>query len=387
MSTDPGNLDSQSFFARVKSILLRPQSTWEAIAAEPDDDTLRLYKGYAVPLAALSALCLALGLFFFRWGGGAFAQTLNPVQALISGLFQFVVILVSIAIMGVVINALAPRFGGTANSARAHKVAVYAATAALLAGVFSLHPMLSILGLLSFYSLGLLFIGLPRLMPTPDEKRVPYFATVLGVSIVASLVVYMILGAVRTAALAMVAGLTFGEQPAEAPPTEIGVLGSSIDLRDLEKQAREYARSGPVADPARLQEQLPQTLPGGFRLTTSSSNVALGVAQAEAEYANGDARIVVTLVHMGATGSVAAVAEAADMRADHRDADGFARTESIDGRVYSEQVSTSTGSATYAVVGRGIALTAVGTGGVTSDQVRAAVETISIQRLEREFGG
>jgi len=387
MNTDPANLDGQSFFERVKSILLRPQSTWDAIAAEPDDDVVRLYKSYAVPLAALSALWLAIGLLFFRWGGGAFAQTLKPVQAIISGLFQFVVILISIAIMGVVINALAPRFGGTANSARAHKVAVYASTAALLAGVFSLHPMLSILGLLSFYSLGLLFIGLPRLMPTPDEKRVPYFATVLGVSVVASLVVFMILGAVRAAAVAMAAALTFGEQPAEAPPTEMAVLGSSIDLRDLEKQAREYVRTGPALDPARLQEQLPQTLPGGFRLTRSSNSAALGVAQAEAEYVNDEARIVVTIVHMGATGAVAAVADAADMRANHRDADGFARTESIDGRIYSEQVSTSAGSATYAVVGRGIALTAVGTGGVTTDQVRAAVETISIQRLEGEFGG
>jgi hypothetical protein len=64
--------------------------------------------------------------------------------------------------------------------------------------------------------------------------------------------------------------------------------------------------------------------------------------------------------------------------------DGYARMQAIDGRIYFEAVNTSAPSARYAVVGRGIALSAEGTN-ITLDQARAAVETVGVQRLEREF--
>ena len=43
-------------------------------------------------------------------------------------------------------------------------------------------------------------------------------------------------------------------------------------------------------------------------------------------------------------------------------------------------------SASCEVIVHGAAITTAGTGGVTLDQARAAVETVGVQRLEREFG-
>jgi hypothetical protein len=50
---------------------------------------------------------------------------------------------------------------------------------------------LSILGLLGLYSLYVLFLGLPILMKTPEDKVVPYFVVIL----IAAVVVHVVIGA------------------------------------------------------------------------------------------------------------------------------------------------------------------------------------------------
>jgi hypothetical protein len=68
-----------------------------------------------------------------------------------------------------------------------------------------------------------------------------------------------------------------------------------------------------------------------------------------------------------------------------QDADGYSRTRTVDSRVINEEVSNSAGTASYGVIGRGVAVTAEGSGGVSIDQARAAVEAVGIERLERAF--
>ncbi|MBC7769566.1 MAG: YIP1 family protein [Phycisphaerales bacterium] len=382
MTIDPANLEAQSFFERVKGILMRPQATWDAIALETVEPE-QLYKSYAMPLAALSALCLTIGLLFFSWGGGGFLSRYNPAEAVLSGVVQLALLLASIYIIARVISFLAPKFGAEADRIQAHKLAVYSSTAALLAGMFSLHPMISGFGIVGLYSLALLYIGLPRLIRTPEDKRGQFFAAIIGVTLVISIVLFLVLGSIRSAASGLFAdmpAIQFGQQTPAAD-----ALAAAAPASDLELHARHYLRSGPAIDPALLHEQLPETLPGGFRLTSSSSEAAMGTAQAKGEYRNGDARIDVLIVHLAGNGAVAALTPVADVRENRFDANGYARAQKIDGRLYAEQASIADVSATYAVLGRGVALSAQGTG-VTADQVRAAVETVSIQRLERAFG-
>lgn len=66
-------------------------------------------------------------------------------------------------------------------------------------------------------------------------------------------------------------------------------------------------------------------------------------------------------------------------------AEGYRRIQSVDGRIYAEQVDSAASSASYSVIGRGVALRAEGTN-LTLDQARSAVDTIGVQRLERQFG-
>jgi hypothetical protein len=91
--------------------------------------------------------------------------------------------------LAVMVNSLAPGFGGERDFLRAFKVAAYAPTAFWMAGAFYAFPTLSILALAGLYSLYLLHVGLPRLMGVPVERAVPYTfvivlaAIVLGVGV------------------------------------------------------------------------------------------------------------------------------------------------------------------------------------------------------------
>ena len=75
---------------------------------------------------------------------------------------------------------------------QALKVAAYSSTAAWLAGIFILIPALGFLQILGLYSLYLLYLGLPRLMKTPEDKALVYTAIV----IVAAFVIFAVIGAV-----------------------------------------------------------------------------------------------------------------------------------------------------------------------------------------------
>lgn len=387
MSIDPANLDSHSLPSRLRALFFKPRETWADIAREPVEVD-ELYTRIAIPLAAFSALCSTVGLVFFRWGVGGFYVHLNPVQALISGGFQFASLLLSIYVMARVTDALLPRFGLEANRVQAHKLSVYASTAALLSGVFALHPALGLFGLVGLYSLFLLFVGLTPTTGVGDDKRWPLFGAIIGITLAIMLAVSLPLNALRGFVIGTTASVMtpFGQQrPVAEAQTELAVPGGEIDVRMLEQQARRYGPAAPSVAPSRLEQFLPQTLPSGFTRTALSSTDAGGVNHARAEYQNGDARMNVMIARIEGAEAAAFMANAANMQANRRDADGFSRTQTLNGRIYSEQVSESQRSASYAVMGNGVMLVAEGTG-LTADEVRAAVETIGVQRLEQHFG-
>jgi hypothetical protein len=87
-------------------------------------------------------------------------------------------------VMAVLIEALAPQFGGERNFLASFKVAAFAPTAAWLAGIFYVIPAFSILGLLGLYSLYLLYTGVPILKRVSEDKAVPFVAIVLIAAIV-----------------------------------------------------------------------------------------------------------------------------------------------------------------------------------------------------------
>lgn len=389
MTIDPVTTGGSGLVERAKNILMTPQAEWDRISTETP--TLQsMLIGYVLPLAAIAAVA---GLIWPLLIGGALFAGAAVVGILVGAIVNLALVCAFVALWGFVINALAPTFGSASNATRAHQLSVYSATAIFVAGIGAIIPFLLPLVMLAgvIYYYVLIYIGLPRLMKTPEEKRMPYVLTLLGIGVVAGIVLWFVY---TTFLMSLFLGIsrpayTFGERQAPQQQSEVTLPGGgNVDLGELQRQAEAYANNGEMQaiDPARLQQQLPQSLPGGFQLTSQSSGSAMGTAQAEGVYSNGGAELRVTVVHMGAMGAIAGMAQSMNVQENRQDADGFARTQTVDGRVYTEEQSNSSRSASYGVIGRGIAVQAQGSNGVTLDQARAAVETINVQRLEREFG-
>ncbi len=379
MTIDPTNVSGTGLVDRVKNILLTPGAEWDRIDAEPADVN-KIYIGYVLPLVALSAICGFIGMSVFGVSAFGVSYRVPMVNGLVSAVLQVGLGMLGVFVLAFIANALAPTFASQQNMGQAHKLAAYGSTAGFLAGVFAIFPPLAILGLVGLYSLYLLYVGLPKMMKTPEDKRVGYLATIVIVAIVVWLVIGMISGAVMRAVPGYgPPGYNFSENARAVSDA----THASIDLGAIEREMPQW--NGPPVNPSRLQDQLPQTLPGGFVLATQSTRTADNQSRAEGVYESGAARLNIAVVHLGNIEAASTFAAGIDAQVDRRDAGGYARTQSIDGRLYSEEVNND-GSASYAVIGRGVAVSAEGTGGVTLDQARAAIEIIDMQRLEREFG-
>ena len=232
-----------SLIERVRSLLLRPKQTWPVIATEPAD-AASIYRRYVVILAAIPAVCAFIGWTLV--GGGAFGVTYRLPIA--TGLVQMIVgYLLSLAIvyvLALVVNALAPTFGGSKDLVAALKVVAYGSTAGFLGGVFSLLPSLSWLGLLaSFYSIYLIYTGLPVLMRCPPEKAGTYTVVV----VVCALIAMIVLGAVSALFIdrgAVGFGTTTVGAPAlpGAAAADLKGMVQGLDLARLEATQRTAKR-------------------------------------------------------------------------------------------------------------------------------------------------
>ncbi len=178
---------------RAKNILLQPTKEWPVIDTE-QASIAGLYTGYIIPLAAIGPLASLIGWSVFGLRLPFVGSMKIPMSfGIRNAVIVYVLGLVGVFVLGLIIDALAPTFAGQKNQIQALKVAAYSYTAAWVGGIFNLIPSLAIIGLLiSFYSLYLLYLGLPVLMKAPQEKAVGYTVVVIIVAIV----LYLIIGVV-----------------------------------------------------------------------------------------------------------------------------------------------------------------------------------------------
>jgi hypothetical protein len=389
MSVDTVSTGAPNLIERAKNILMSPRAEWARIATE-STGLGALLTGYVLPLAAIGALAGVIGSMLFL---GMLFGAAGLIPAIVGAVLSVGITLLSVFLCGLLVNALASSFGSQPNQTRANQLAAYSFTASLIGSWGAIIPFLGWLFALAggIYSIVLFYMGLTPMMQTPEDKRVLFTIVLALIAIVIGWVFAMVMASALVAmglgiGGAMSRGFSFNQ---DAPQQQSEVTlpgGGSVDLGELQRQAEAMqGGSGTTVDPARVQAQLPQSLPGGFSLTSSSSSSAMGMSQAEGVYSSGSAELRLSVVQTGAMGSLASMAAGMNVQENRQDGDGYARTQTIDGRIYSEEVNNAGGSASYGVIGRGVAVTAEGTN-ITLDQARAAVETVGVQRLEREFG-
>ena len=176
---------------RAQRILLSPKTEWPVIAAEPDT-TSGLYTRYIMILAAIGPIAMFLSMTmigFFRVGMGTGLSWL---------VLSYVLSLVSVYVFALILNALAPTFGGQKDSIQALKTAAYAMTAAWIAGIGQLLPFLgALVGLAGgIYSIYLLYLGLPVTMKAPPEKAAGYTAVAIILEIIVLWICWAIIGGI-----------------------------------------------------------------------------------------------------------------------------------------------------------------------------------------------
>lgn len=141
---------------RVKNILMSPRTEWLKVAEEPATIG-SLYTGYILILAAIGPLAMAIRLHVLGIG---------------LAIASYLIALAMAFVLALIVDALAPAFGGQKNLVQSLKLVAYSYTAAWVAGIFHLLPWIGgVLGLLAaIYSFYTFYLGAPIMMKASTEK-------------------------------------------------------------------------------------------------------------------------------------------------------------------------------------------------------------------------
>ena len=398
---------------RAKNICLTPKTEWPVIAGETTS-IASLMTGYVAPLAIIGPIAAFIG-------GSIVGHTLPLVGTyrtpIIAGaglaIFTFVMAFVSVFVLSLIINALAPTFGGEKNSGQALKVAAYAYTPAWLAGILGIIPFLGLLAVLAaLYSLYLLYLGLPRLLKCPEEKSIAYTVVVVICAIVLSIIITAVGGMFAGAGM-LATGALGGRSSAPAMQVDkdspLGKLeqfgkqmeetGKKMDAAQKsgnQEEAAKAAISGLSAalgggksveavDIEKLKPLVPETFAGLSRKSSSSERsgiLGLMVSKAEAEYGDGAGKSVrLAITDTGSVSGIMGLASWASVQGEKEDQYGTEKTHKVDGRLVHEQSSKSGGGA-YSVVIADRFLVEAKSSSVDVNTLKSAVGSLDVGKLE-----
>lgn len=376
--------------ARVQQLLLNPREAWPQIAAEPAD-AAQLYRQYLLWLAAIPAVCGFVG--FSLVGVGAFGITVRvPLLAgLAQMLLSYALSLVGVWMLALTVQALAPHFGGEADRMQALKLAVYASTAALLGGVFSLLPALAMLGVLAaLYSVYLLYTGLPVLMRSPQARALPYTAVVVVAAIVLGVVLGALTALLTPSRLGAVPALAVGRtgepapldaagralQAAAAADAAPGAAGSAV--------AQALAQAPGAVDLQALKDALPARLGGLERQALEvHDGAALGLPtrQARAHYGSDARQVALEITDLGGLAPLALLGLGA-AQGEREDATTAEKTWQEGGRTWHQRADKDGGHAEFKVVLRNAVVVALEADRTTPEALRQWLGQVNLAALE-----
>lgn len=401
-------MDFNKLIARVKGILLTPKTEWPVIAGETTT-VADLYKGYIVWLAAIPAIFTFLLLARFA-----------PGFAVTQLILRYALTLAMVYVVALIIDALAPSFGGTKDKVQALKTIAYAITASCVAGIAAIVPLIGWLIAIAagIYGIYLLYLGLPHTMKCPQERAGGYTAVVVVIAIVAGFLVGAIVGAVTGAGMLMrgsspfsmshdSSGTTFDKDSTvgklEQYAKQVEEAGKKMEAAqksgDQEAQAEAMksmmgaALGGGNVEavaPDRLKPFLPESLGGRDRSTFSTQrNSAMGMqmTEARATYTGEDgSQWDLQVTDTGTAKGLLSLAGWAGIEGENETATGYDKTYHEDGRLVHEQWDRSSSRGEYAVV-LGDRFTVKIEGQADSiDDLKAALADLDLAALEAMKG-
>lgn len=409
---------------RAKNILLEPSREWPVIAAE-SETVAGLYTRYILILAAIPVIAgfikmslIGTSIPFtgatFRVGIGAGLATM---------VVQYGLSLVAAFLLSLIIDALAPSFGGQKDPVQALKTVAYAYTASWVAGVAVILPWVGwLIGLAGgIYSIYLMYLGLPATMHAPADKAAGYTAVTVLCAIVMGIVIGVIGGAISGAASvgAMRAGsgveISTDEGTVKIDKGSLGKLEEMAKhMEAAGKQMEEAQKSGDSAAqqaalgqamgamfsggeqvealrPEQLKPFVPSELAGMAR---SSYNVerntmmGLQIASGRASYRDeaGERSVDLEITDMGSAKGLAMMAGWALAESESESDQGYERVYQQDGMRVHEQWNSSSKSATYDLIVAERFLVKLQGHGLEMDAVKDAAKSLDVQGLAKLKG-
>jgi hypothetical protein len=405
---------------RVQDILLKPKQTWPVIAAEPTN-TAAIYTGYVMILAAIGPIASFLALSLIGMGGFGFGFGASIFWGLTSLVIRYLVALAMVFVLALVVDALAPTFGGTKSQLNALKVVAYGLTAAFVGGIFSLLPILGVLlGLVAMvYSIYLIFTGLPVLMKCPPDKAPAYTAVVIIIGIVAGVLTMTILGLVTGGGAMLAGGMmpgrhigsTGGDVTIRTPGGEVSINTSKMEemAKKMEAASKQMevaqakgdsagagkamgemmgamVAGGGVPIPAQdLKALLPASI-GDMKRESfeASGGQGMGIAAsvAKASYAAGDKRVQLTLTDMGGLGGLAAFANWANVTSDRETNDEVEKVYKQGNRTVREQARKDGSHAEVTTITENGVIVEAHGDKVDLNALKSVVQSVGLDKLE-----
>ena len=409
-------MDFNKLMARVKAILMTPKTEWPVIAAEPAT-VPDLYKNYIAILAAIPAIAGFIKGSLIGYGMFGVSYRTPIGTGITAAIVSYVLSLVLVYVVGLIIDALAPSFGGEKNAIQALKAAAYSYTASWVASIGVIVPGIGWLIALAggIYGIYLLYLGLPATMKSPSEKAAGYTAVTIIIAIVLGWIVAIVVagvagtGAMMSGAMHSSLGSTGGEITIDKD-SSLGKLDAWSKKMEAASKQMETAQKTGDADaqgkalgavmgaalgggdqvealgPDMLKPFVPETL-GGLKRTAFSAerNGALGmqVSEAHATYSDGANRnLRLEVTDMGTAKGLMAMAGWAALDSSKETDHGYDKTYKQDGRLVHEEWDSQDKRGEFGIV-LGERFSVKVSGNADSvNELKAAVASVNLAGLE-----
>jgi hypothetical protein len=352
---------------------------------------------WVAPLAAIGPIASIIQqqVFPMRFFGVAYRPPI--IGSVVSAVLMWVLVIGMVYVWSLIIDALAPSFGGTKNPISALKVAAFSATAGWICGILGILPFLGLLAILgAIYNIYLLWIGGPLLMKVPQDKAPGFVIVSIIVGIVANIIAGYIALAIAGAMFAMTPGVgNFGSPGGGS----ISVGDSTYDTGKLTDSAAKIEAAGKTmeaslkggdgavkaVDPGALQNLLPGSISGWNRTSVENQGGAaagIGGSNARAEFQSGDQNFSLSVTDTGVLGNIATLGGALNTSSNKQTATGYEKSEMQGGNMVEEKWDNQSKSGSYSVlVASRFSVEASGSA-PSIDTLKSAVASVNLGQLQ-----
>ena len=395
---------------RAKNIIITPKTEWDVVAAE-STTVQQIIVGYVLPLAGAAAIASFIGSSIFM---GFFGARLGIGFALVTAIIQVIMAVVSVFVLGFIVDALAPTFGGQKSFIQAVKVVAYSYTAAWVFGLLAIIPVLGWLAAVvgGLYGLYLLYLGLPKLMRSPEEKAVGYVVVVIVCAIVLWFVISMITAGIAGMGMA---GMAYSGARSSAvtfdKDSKMGKLEEfSRKMEEANKKMESAQKSGDAnkqmeaamgalgtalsggrgVEPVQLETLKPMLpekfagLPRTGQRSDRSGVAGLMAAKVEGEYTAEGKRATLVVTDTGGAAGLMGLAAWATLGAttESEDDNRIERMRRDGTRLVREEISKKGGQNTYSVILHDRFVVEARGQGVDFDTLKSSVASLDLGKLE-----